>query len=39
VHFCEGYAQLFTFRKDVFMPGESSARCSPRYLMSSAWES
>jgi hypothetical protein len=22
--FCEGYTELFTFRKDVFMPGESS---------------
>jgi hypothetical protein len=29
VHFCEGYAQLFTFLSVVFMPGESSVEMQP----------
>jgi hypothetical protein len=29
VHFYEGYTQLVTFRKDVFMPGESSVKVQP----------
>jgi hypothetical protein len=32
VHFHEGYTQLFTFRKDVFMPGESSVEVQPYIL-------
>jgi hypothetical protein len=29
MHFREGYTQLFTFRKDVFMLGESSVVVQP----------
>jgi hypothetical protein len=29
VHFREGYSQLFTFPKDVLMPGESSVDVQP----------
>jgi hypothetical protein len=29
VHFYEGYTQLYSFRKDVFMPGEYSVEVQP----------